>query len=68
MRWHTSAMLLKISSDYIPKLLTYICNFSLQKVIFPDEHEISNVIPLYDSDDVIMLNHYRPVSVPCFFI
>ena len=60
-----SAMLPKISSPYISQQLAYICNLSLQEGIFPDELKIANVIPLYKNDDVMMFNHYRPVSLLC---
>ena len=60
-----SAMLLKVSSMYISQPLTYICNLSLQEGVFPDELKVANVIPLYKSDDVMVFNHYRPVSLLC---
>ena len=50
---------------YISQPLTYICNLSLQEGVFPDELKFANVIPLYESDDVMVFNHYRPVSLVC---
>ena len=54
-----------MSSPYISQPLAYIWNLSLQEGIFPDELKIANVIPLYKSDDIMMFNHYRPVSLLC---
>ena len=53
---------------YLPYCLAYICNLSLQEGIFPNEFKIANVIPLFKSDDVMMVNHYRQVSLLCVFI
>ena len=43
----------------------YICNLSLTEGIFPDQLKLANVIPLYKSDDPMLFNHYRPVSLLC---
>ena len=42
-----NAMCLKISSQFLVKPLTHICNFSLSQGIFPVQLKIANVIPLY---------------------
>ena len=59
------AMCLKISSQFLVKPLTHICNLSLSQGIFPEQLKIANVIPLYISDDSMLFNNYRPVSVSC---
>ena len=33
--------------------------------IFPEQLKIANVIPLYNSDDSMLFNNYRPVSILC---
>ena len=58
-----NAMCLKISSQFLVKPLTHICNLSLSQGIFPEQLKIANVIPLYKSDDSMLFNNYRPVSV-----
>ena len=60
-----NAMCLKISSQFLVKPLTHICNLSLSQGIFPEQLKIVNVIPLYKSDDSMLFNNYRPVSVLC---
>ena len=60
-----NAMCLKISSQFLIKPLTHICNLSLSQGIFPEQLKIANVIPLYKSDDSMLFNNYRPVSVLC---
>ena len=60
-----NSMSLKISSETPIKPLTHICKFSLTQGIFPSRLKIANVIPLFKSDDPILFNNYRPVSVLC---
>ena len=60
-----NSMSLKISSEILVKPLTNICNLSLTQGIFPSQLKIANVIPLYKSDDPMLFNNYRPVSVLC---
>ena len=60
-----NAMCLKISSQFLVKPLTHICNLSLSQGIFPEQLKIATVIPLYKSDDSMLFNNYRPVSVLC---
>ena len=64
-----NSMSLKISSEILvkPLALTNICNFSVTQGIFPSQLKIANVIPLYKSDDPMLFNNYRPVSVLCSF-
>ena len=47
------------------KPMTHICNLSLTQGIFPSQLKIANVIPLYKSDDPMLFNKNRPVSVLC---
>ena len=60
-----NAMCLTISSQCLVKPLTHICNLSLSQDIFPEQLKIANVIPLYKSDDCMLFNNYKPVSVLC---
>ena len=60
-----NSMCLKISSRFLLKPLTHICNLSISQGIFPEQLKIANVIPLYKSDDSMSFNNYRPVSVLC---
>ena len=60
-----NSLSLKISSEIVVKPLTNICNLSLTQGIFPSQLKIANVIPLYKSDDPMLFNNYRPVSVLC---
>ena len=62
-----NSMSFKISSEILVKPLTNICNLSLTQRIFPSQFKIANVIPLYKSDDPMLFNNYRPVSVLCSF-
>ena len=58
-------MCLKISSQFLVKPLTHICNLSLCQGIVPEQLKFANVIPLYKSDDSMLFNTYRPVSILC---
>ena len=60
-----NSMSLKISFEIQVKPLTYICNLSLTQGIFPSQLKIANVLPLYKSDDPMLFNNYRPLSVLC---
>ena len=60
-----NSMCLKISSRFLLKPLTHICNLSISQGIFPEQLKMANVIPLYKSDDSMSFNNYRPVSVLC---
>ena len=60
-----NSMCLKISSQFLVKPLTHICNLSLSQGILPEQLKIANVIPLYKSDDSMLINNYRPVSILC---
>ena len=56
----------KISSQFLVKPLTHICNLSRSQGIFPEQLKLFvNVFPLYKSDDSVLFNNYRHVSVLC---
>ena len=54
---------MKIVSQYISRPLTYLCNLSMTKGVFPRELKVANVIPLFKTGDIMSLNNYRPVSI-----
>ena len=60
-----NTMSLKLSNNLIAQPLAHICNLSLTEGIFPHQLKIANVIPIYKSDDPMLFNHYRPVSMLC---
>ena len=60
-----NACLLKHISPFITEPLKYLSNLSLSEGVFPTELKLANVIPLYKSDDVLLFNNYRPVSLLC---
>ena len=62
-----SPKLLKYILPCILKPMVRILNISLEEGVFPDEMKIARVLPLYKSDDPMIANHYRPVSIlPAF--
>ena len=54
---------MKTITCYIAEPLTYLCNISLTKGIFPQKLKRANVIPVYKSGNQMSVNNYRPVSV-----
>ena len=60
-----NATLLKFVVSFIAEPLCYVCNLSLCEGIFPKQHKIVNVVPLYKGDDCMVFNNYRPVSILC---
>ena len=60
-----SADILRLILPSICKPLVYILNLSLTQGIFPTELKVANVIPLYKTDDPMLFNNYRPVSILC---
>ena len=58
-----NACLLKLVSPFIAEPLMYLCNQSLSEGLFPTK--LANVIHLYKSDDSLVCNNYRPVSISC---
>ena len=49
--------------DTLIEPLTYITNLSLIQGIFPDELKKAKIIPLYKSNDPMLFNNYRPISL-----
>ena len=60
-----NAMSLKLTNQFICQPLTHLCNLSLTQGAFPEHLKIANVIPLYKTDDPMLFNKYRPVSLLC---
>ena len=60
-----SADILRLILPSMCKPLVYILNLSLTQGIFPTELKVANVIPLYKTDDPMLFNNYRPVSILC---
>ena len=56
-----NSMSFKISSRILVKPLQFVS----YPRNFPSQLKIANVIPLYKSEDPMLLNNYRPVSVLC---
>ena len=50
------ACLLKLVSPFIAEPLMYLCNQSLSEGLFPMELKLVNMIPLYKSDDSIIID------------
>ena len=58
-----SAKMLREASTAIAKPLTRLINMSLNKMVFPDEWKLANVLPLYKKNDKTSVNNYRPISL-----
>ncbi len=48
---------------YIVRLLTYICNQSFQKGIFPNNMKLAKVIPVFKNGNKHCMDNCRPVSL-----
>ena len=46
---------------------TYITNSSFTEGVFPSELKIAQVLPLYKSNDPMLFNNYRPISLLPYF-
>ena len=44
-------------------VLIHLFNLSLLQGVFPDELKIARVTPLFRSDNSMLVNNYRPLSV-----
>ena len=60
-----NSMSLKLSSDFLVKPLTHICNLSLTLGISLVNWKLQMSPPMYKGDDPMLFNNYRPVSVLC---
>lgn len=58
---------IKSTIDEIAMPLSIIFNLSFEKCIFPDKLKIARIVPIYKSDDKMVVNNYRPISVLPFF-
>ena len=56
---------LKLVNEFVTQPLTHLCNLSLTQGGFPEQLKIANVISLYKTDDSMLFNNYRPVSLLC---
>ena len=56
-----------LSLPFICHTLVHLLNLSLSQGIFPDELKVANIIPLFKSDDPMLFNNYRPVSLLSIF-
>ena len=61
------ASIMKLLIDYYIEPLTYLINLSITQGIFPCEMKLAKVIPIYKSEDVQLVQNYRPISVLPFF-
>ena len=43
--------------------MTYLCNISMTKGVFPRELKMANIIPLFKSGNTMCVNNYRPISI-----
>ena len=53
----------KDSYECIIRPLTHIFNLSFNSGVFPHEFKLARVTPLYKSDNKLLVNNYRPVSI-----
>ena len=55
--------IVKTSYDIYLDVMTHVFNLSITKGIFPKELKVAKVVALFKSDDCMLLNNYRPVSI-----
>ena len=58
-----SAKVLRVTAPYITKIVTKICNHSIEHDTFPQAWKIARVSPLHKRDSVHELSNYRPISI-----
>ena len=58
-----SAKVIKPIIDILAPPSTYITNLSFTEGVFPSELKIAQVLPLYKSNDLMLFNTYRPISL-----
>ena len=61
------ASIAKQCIDYYVLPMTYIINMSLIEGIFPSEHKLAKVVPIFKSGESDKVTNYRPISVLSFF-
>ena len=57
-----STKIIKTLKDSLIKPLTLIINQMLNTGVFPSQHKIAKVIPIFKKDDNKLFNNYRPIS------
>ena len=55
--------LLKLAAPYIVDEITFICNYSISKSVFPNKWKEAKVTPLYKNGPKEEVNNYRPISI-----
>ena len=55
--------IVKLSCNFIYKLLTYICKLSFFEAIVPRALKVSKVIPVFKKGSKTIQGNYRPTSV-----
>lgn len=58
-----SSSLLKNCIEFIVTPLSYICNLSFQKGIFPEKLKTAKVFPVYKKGNKSIMSNYRPISI-----
>jgi len=58
-----STKILEMCNSLISKLLSYICNKSIQIGVFPDHLKYAIVKPLFKKGDRASIYNYRPISL-----
>lgn len=56
-------VIIKEVIDFIVRPLTYICNLSFQRGVFPNNMKSAKVIPIFKNGDKHYMDNYRPVSL-----
>ena len=62
-----SPLILKEIISEISLPLTTIFNKSFANGQFPDKLKITKIVPIYKSDDKLLVSNYRPISILPFF-
>ena len=59
----THAKIVKSTCHVHLDVLTYVFNLSVCNGVFPCELKLAKVFPLFKSDNCMLINNYRPVSL-----
>ena len=60
----------RVAKDAIEEISTPLATLftkSLLNGIYPDKFKIGKIVPIFKSDDKLLINNYRPISVLPFF-